>query len=74
MHLKEIRNLISGTKNVEKEEVGGESSTFPMQSGAGTSFPSSSFTQQMHKMYTRYKYTAIQEEKSERERERETEK
>jgi hypothetical protein len=54
-------------RRLRKEEVGGESSTFPMQSGAQTSLPSFSFTQQMHKMYTRYKYTAIPEEGRERE-------
>jgi hypothetical protein len=44
---------------VYKEEVGRESSTFPMQSGAHCSLTISSFTQRMHKMYTRYKYTAV---------------
>ena len=42
-----------------KEEVGRESSTFPMQSGAQRSLTPSSFTQRMHKMYTGYKYTAV---------------
>lgn len=42
-----------------KEEVGRESSIFPMQSGARCFLTPSSFTQQMHKMYTRYKYTEV---------------
>ena len=42
-----------------KEEVERESSTFPMQSGAQLSLTPSSFTLRMHKMYTRYKYTAV---------------
>lgn len=48
-----------GPKTVYKEEVERESSTFPMQSGAQLSLTPSSFTLRMHKMYTRYKYTAV---------------
>jgi hypothetical protein len=58
-------------RRCRKEEVGGESSTFPMQSGAQSSFTSSSFTQQVHKMYTRYKYTAVPEGTGKREIKRE---
>jgi hypothetical protein len=48
-------------RRCSKEEVGGESSTFPMQSGARSSFPSFPFTQQVYKKYTRYKYTGVTE-------------
>jgi hypothetical protein len=51
--------------NKTKKEVEGESSTFPMQSGTQTFLPSSSLAQKVHKIYTRYKYTTILEEKKE---------
>jgi hypothetical protein len=52
---------------LRKIEVGGQISTLPMQRDAQTSFPSFSFAQEVGKIYTRYKYTAILEDSEKRE-------